>query len=153
MVIATQAIAPGSYTIETQIAQLDKSAVAITKGKVLYYDPADDFYKLAPTSGVSVAYAVAVDDAAAADVKVRAAVRGPVTVTANGAIGPHDLVKVSTTTAGQVVAGAQTAVADINAALGSYMGKANNNERDGLVLAAAADADVIWIWLTGGEAR
>lgn len=153
MVILTAAAVAGAYMQDAEIAQLNKSAVAITKGKVLYLDTADDNFKLAPTSGVSTRYAVCVKDALSTDTKVEAAVKGHVFVTADGAIGPHNPVKVSGATAGEVIEGANTAVADMNAIVGAYEGKVNNNVRDGLSLAAAADGDVILINLTGGLAK
>jgi hypothetical protein len=151
MVIATAAIAPGAYTPETNIIQGNKSAAAITKGQVLIVDPADEFFKTAPASAVSTHYGVAIEDALAADTKVRVAVRGPVTVTASGTIPPHAVVKVGATP-GQIIEGAQTAIADVNAIVGHYMGKADNNERDGLALGNASAADVVWIFMSGGEA-
>jgi len=153
MVIALAAATVGAYTLETTITQLNKSAVAITKGDVLYYDPADDFFKQAPAAGVSTQYAVAVDAAAAADTKVRAARYGPVTVkNGGGTLAVGCALKVDGTTAGRVMEGVQTAVADINAIVGHYMGKADNNERDGLAIAAASSGDVVWMFLKGGEA-
>lgn len=149
MVLTTAAVVPGAWMQDAVIAQLNKSAVAITKGKVLYLDPADDNFKLAPVNGVSTRYAVAVKDALAADTKVEACVEGHVFVTADGAIGPHNPVKVSGATAGEVVEGANTAIADVNAIVGHYAGKVNNNERDGLSLAACADGDVILIRVGG----
>lgn len=151
MVIALAAATVGSYAGESHVVQLNKSAVAITKGDLLYYDPADDFFKQAPTSGVSTRYAVAVDSALAADTKVRAVVWGPATVKAGATLAVGCTVKADSTTAGRVMEGVQTAVADINAVVGHYMGKADNNERDGLAIAAASSGDVVWIFVKGGE--
>lgn len=151
MVLTAAAVVPGSYMQDAEIEQLNKSAVAIARGTVLYYDPADDSFKLAPVNGVSSKYAVCVKDALAADTKVLAATKGRVVVTADGVIAPHAPVKVSGTTAGQVVEqGATALVADLNAIVGSYEGKVNNNTRDGLSLAACADGDPIIINLKGG---
>lgn len=149
MVLTTAAVVPGAWMQDAVIAQLNKSAVAITKGKVLYLDPADENFKLAPTGGTSTRYAVAVKDALAADTKVEACVEGHVFVTADGAIPPHAAVKVSAATAGEVQEGVITLDADQNAVCGHYAGKVNNNERDGLSLAAAADGDVILMRIGG----
>lgn len=154
MVLTSAVAVAGSPLQDAEIAQLNKSAVAIAKGDVLTLDAADDNFKTAPAGGVATRYAVAIFAATAAATKVVAAVKGHVTVVADGAIAPGNPVKVSGATAGQVVeAGTPAAVADINAILGYYAGKANNNERDGLSLAACVDGDVIVINLNGGQAK
>lgn len=150
MVLSTAVAVAGSPLNGAELAQLNKSAVAIEKGKVLYYDPADDNFKLAPAGGVSTRYAVCVKSALAADTKVLAAVKGPVLVVADGTIGAGAPCKVSGTTAGEVVEGANTAVADQNALIGYNAGKSSNNERDGLSQAGVVDGDIFILNLSGG---
>jgi len=145
MVAPTEAAdAPGYYMPQAEPVLLAKTAAAIAKGDVLEYVAASDNFRTAATSSVSSRYAVATKPALAADATVEAVASGPVTVTADGAIGKYAMVKVSTATAGQVVEAAPATDA-FGTVVGVYVGKVGANERNGVAFANAADGDVIII--------
>lgn len=120
------------------------TGAAIAKGDVIEYVVASDAYRTAATSSVDTVYAVAVKPALAADTQVEAVSSGAVTVRADGVIGPSAAVMVSTATAGQVVE-ATIGTASPNSIVGTYMGKAGANVRNGMPIPAAADGDVVII--------
>lgn len=143
MVVATYAAVAGDYFQDAEISSVNKSAVAITKGDVIGLVVATDDFATAVTASATRRFGVAVQDAAASATKVLACVKGKVCVTADGAIAPHNKVKVSAATAGQVIEAVEASDA-FNTIVGTYVGKpAGANERDGLVLTAAADGDII----------
>jgi len=150
MVAPTHAVDEPGYIAGKQfdIEVLPKIAgAAIAKGDVVEYVDASDGYRTAATSSVTSHYAVAVKPALSADTQVEAIVSGLVTVTADGTIAPGDYVKVSTTTAGQVVKATTTGGTPdaYNTVVGRYIGKVGANFRNGMPVPAAADADVIII--------
>jgi hypothetical protein len=134
--------------LRSTLGQVNKvAATALAKGVVVVLNTTNDNYEIAPASALAAgSYFVTAKAAAAADTKVLVVKKGPVCVTSDGAIGPHNFVTKSTATAGQVVEGTASAAGII----GRYIGKANNNEHDGGVVTAAADGDLIWIDLNGG---
>lgn len=147
MVLTSYAATAGDWFQDAEINQVNKSAVAIAKGDVIGLVTATDDFTVAAAGATLRRFAVATKAAAAADTKVEAVVAGHVCVTADGAIGPHNRVKVSGATAGQVVEAAEATDA-FNTIVGTYIGKpASGNERDGVTVAAAADNDVIVIRL------
>ena len=156
--MANASATPGSFMQDGVVGKFNKSAAAITKGDVCYLDPADDMWKKAPTSAKGD-FAVAVKDFLAADTQAELCYEGHVTVTADGTIKPHNPVAISAATAGQVIEYAATAVSAADTTnitnardehlriVGFYVGKPNNNEREGGVLTDAADGDVIIVKL------
>jgi hypothetical protein len=139
---------PGEVMSRTIVGQVNKvAATAITKGKLLVLDPTNDNYIVATAAATAAGrFVVAIKDAAAADTKILVAKKGPVSVTADGAIGPHNPVIKSATTAGEVIEGTAASVGIV----GNYMGHTNGTEHDGEVVTAAADGEVIWIDLNEG---
>jgi|SRR5262245_28844108 len=135
----------GDWYQDAKINQVNKSAVAIAKGDVIGLVVATDDFTTAATGASTRRFAVAVEAAAASDTKVRAATGGMVNVTADGAIGAGNKVKVSAATAGQVIEAVEGSDA-YNTIVGTYIGKpGSGNERDGVTTAAAADNDIIVI--------
>ena len=147
MVLSNRAAEAGDFFQDAEINQVQKSAVAIAKGDVIGLVIATDDFATAATGVTARRFAVAVEAAAAADTKVRAAVAGHVNVTADGAIGPGNRVCVSGSTAGQVVEFTE-ASGLFNSIVGTYIGHPlSGNERDGVTQAAAADGEIITIRL------
>jgi len=150
MVITIAAAFAGSPEPEAKIGSLAKTTgAAITKGQVVEYVAGSDAVRTAAAGSTNSRYAVAVKDAAAAATKVDAVTKGPVTVIADGVIGPHAAVMVSGATAGQVVE-ATIGTAAPNSIVGYYIGKPSANERNGVAFGPAADGDVIIVDVNGG---
>jgi hypothetical protein len=149
MVITTYASVPGDYAQQAEVGQLNKSAVAIARGDLLYLDTTDNNFKPV-TTGITTAprFAVAALAALSTDTKVLAVTKGPVFIAGQGVINPGRKVIVSASTAKAVAEGAASPA--VNVTVGAYIGKASNNERDGLSLAASADGDAVLIDLNGG---
>lgn len=147
LTLTTPAV-PGSFHTDAEINQFNVlAATTFAAGDVVMVDPADDTLKQAGVSATLKRWAVAVEGkiATAGNEKRRAAVSGHVVVRAQGAIAPHNRVIVGTT-AGRVAEAAEATVV-ANNIVGTYIGKADGNERDGVTVAAAADGDPIWIRL------
>src|SRR5215212_4247196 len=145
MVIATAVATVGSYHTDAKINQVNKvAATAVAMGVVTYHDPADDTFKISPTSQAGLApFGVTTKAAAAADAKMEVALGGHVIVRADGAIAPGNYVMASAATAGEVIeytrtgAGAPTALQaadEFRRIIGRYVGKATGNERDGVTI-------------------
>lgn len=150
MVLTTAAMVPGAYFQDAEINQLNKSAVAISMGRVLMHDATDDNFKVATASATAKRWAVSTKDSLAADTKQEAAVSGHVCLLAGGAIAPGNRVKVAATP-DKVVEAAEGTDA-FNTILGIYVGKATGNERDGVTIGSAADGDpiIVKLGLGGG---
>lgn len=148
MPLTTAAMLPGSFHNDAEIQQMNVlAATTFAAGDVVMVDPADDTAKQAGASATLKRWGVAVEAAVAtaAVKKIRVAVAGNVVVRAQGAIAPHNRVIVGTT-AGRVAEAAEATVV-ANNIVGTYIGKADGNERDGVQVTAAADGDPIWVRL------
>jgi len=148
MVLQTAAMIPGSFHTDAEINQVPVAAAdTYAAGDVVFLDPATDTFKAATTGMTLKRFGVAVEASAAtaAVKKLRVAVSGHVVVKAQGAIAPSNRVKVGTTTGR--VAEAVEATDAATTIVGTYVGKAEGNERDGTTIPAAADGDPIWIKL------
>jgi hypothetical protein len=160
MVLLTATAVAGSYHTDAEINSVNKvAATAVALGVVTFHDPADDTFKIAPTTGAGRApFGVTVNKPAlAADTKMDVALSGHVIVTADGPIAPGNYVMASTTTAGEVIEyvatgapTAATATSEFRIIVGRYIGKAADNERTGVVVTSAADGDKIWVKLGPG---
>lgn len=147
MVISVANSFAGSPEPEAMIARLKKTehatTAAIAKGDVLEYLVASNNFRTAAANAVTSRFAVAVKKADSPATHVEAVTAGPVSVKAQGAIGAHALVKVGTavgTVAEAVMTGSPDAFSSI---VGTYIGKAAANERNGVAVPDAADGDVI----------
>lgn len=148
MVIQTAAMVPGSFHTDAEIIQGNVlAATAFAAGDVVMADPADDTFKQAGAGATLKRWGVAVEASLATSAvkKIRVAVAGHVVTRAQGAIAPHNRVVVGST-AGRVAEAAEATVV-ANNIVGTYIGKADGNERDGVAVTAAADGDPIWIRL------
>ena len=145
MVITVANSFAGSPEPKAEIASLPKTAVAIAKGDVLEYVHATDNFRTAAANAVTTRFAVAVKAATAAATTVEAVTKGEVSVIAGAAIAPGAFVKVDAT-AGQVAEAVMTGTPDaFSSIVGTYIGRAAANERNGVAVTAAADGDVIII--------
>lgn len=151
MAILQATFKAGSYFQDAVINQVSKSNAVITKGQVVMLDPADSKWKTAATNATAKRFGVAIEDAAGADPMIKVCVGGMVGVVADGAIGPHHRV-IPAATAGRV-AQANEASAAFNTIVGSYVGRPNSSERDGIEFTAAAQGDVVIVelGLSGGR--
>ena len=130
----------GAITIQSE----KTSGAAIARGDVC--DRTTGKWRTAPAGTGAGPYAVATKAAASTDSTVQLLLQGICYVTADAVIQPNDMLLISPSTAGQVVATA-------TAVLGTYVGKylAHENEGDGhTVPTATADGDIIRIHLNPG---
>jgi len=145
----TTAAVPGAFHTDAEIQQVPVlAATTFAAGDVVFLDAVtDDTFKAATTGMTLKRFGVAVEASTttAAAKKIRIAIAGHVVVRAQGAIAPSNRVKVGTTTGR--VAEAVEATDAATTIVGTYVGKADGNERDGVTIPAAADGDPIWIRL------
>lgn len=144
----TTAAVPGAFHTDAEIQQMNVlAATTFSAGDVVMVDPADDTAKQAGAGATLKRWGVAVEAKAATsgNEKRRVAIAGHVVVRAQGAIAPHNRVVVGST-AGRVAEAAEATVV-ANNIVGTYVGKGDGNERDGVTVAAAADGDPIWVRL------
>lgn len=132
-------------------------AAAVSKGVVMRWDPTNDGFSVETAdSSILGPFAVCVEAAAASATQVLVCTHGTVAVTADGTIEPYDLVQMSSSTDGQVVAYVEATIdttptqADVQEAMrehrrivGTYVGKEGTG--DGVIVADAADGDVILV--------
>lgn len=153
MVYGTAQDTLGSFMFQSDTKQLNKtSADVIAPGKLLYLDGTTDTWKITPNNTTLGPFAASViDTAPAGALKVHAA-RGKestVYLEAQGALEPHCEVGPGSrpgTVAQVPPEGAATANSRLKYA-GRYIGKTNNNERDGGVCPAAADTEKVLVEL------
>lgn len=132
-------------------------ASAVTKGVVMRQDTSNDGYSVeSADASILGPFVVCVEAAASSATQVLVAMHGTVAVTADGTIEPYDVVQMSASTDGQVIAYAESTItatptqADVQEAMredarkvGTYVGKEGTG--DGVIVADAADGDVILV--------
>src|SRR5215208_972088 len=147
LTVTTPAV-PGAFHTDAELTQMNVlAATTFAAGDVVMVDPADDTAKQAGAGATLKRWGIAVEAslATAAVKKIRVAIAGHVITRAQGAIAPHNRVVVGST-AGRVAEAAEATVV-ANNIVGTYIGKADGNERDGVAVTAAADGDPIWVRL------
>jgi hypothetical protein len=148
MVLTTAAMQPGSFHNDAEIIQGNVlAATTFAAGDVVMVDPTDNTFKQAGAGATLKRWGIAVEasTATAAAKKIRVAVSGHVVARAQGGIDPHNRVIVGST-AGRVAEATEGTVV-ANNIVGTYIGKADGNERDGVTVTAAVDGDPVWIRL------
>jgi hypothetical protein len=154
MVIGTANDTLGSFMFQSDTVQLNKtSADVIAPGKLLYLDGTTDTYKITPNASVLGPYAASViDTAPAGALKVHSA-QGPKSVVyleAQGALEPHCEVGPGSRPGTVAQLALEGGTATPNGRLrpaGRYLGKTNNNVRDGGVCPPAADTNLVLVEL------
>ena len=162
MVLLTAAATAGAYHTNAKITQENKLTGAGTDyavGTLVFLDVADDMWKPTPAAAATRGpFGIVVNKKPlTTDTKMEIAQGGEVIMIADGAIAPGNFVMPSAATIGQVIEYAASAIgaadtANIGTArdefrriVGRYRGKANGNSRDGILVTAAADNDLIWV--------